>query len=66
MSAVPYGDRKAMVEAIVAAIKKGGLFSVDVDIIPTKIGAGLPCLAAGGDLGRDEPHLDERRAAHAA
>ena len=27
---------------------------------------GLPCVAAGRDLGRDEPHLDERRAAHAA
>ena len=27
---------------------------------------GEPRLAAGGDLGGDEPHLDERRAAHAA
>ena len=27
---------------------------------------GRPCRAACGDLGRDEPHLDERRAAHAA
>ena len=38
MSAVPYGDRKATVAAILAAIGKGGLFSVDVDIVPTKIG----------------------------
>ena len=38
MSAVPYGDRKATVDAILAAIDKGGLFSVDVDIVPTKIG----------------------------
>ena len=38
MSAVPYGDRKAMVDAILAAIGKGGLFAVDVDIVPTKIG----------------------------
>ena len=38
MSAVPYGDRKAQVDAILAAIKKGGLFSVDIDIVPTKIG----------------------------
>ena len=52
MSTVPYGDRDAMVEAIVGAIKKGGLFAVDVDIVPTKIGAGLPRLAAGGDIGR--------------
>jgi arsenite oxidase large subunit len=38
MSAVPYGDRKAQVDAILGAIKKGGLFSVDIDIVPTKIG----------------------------
>jgi arsenite oxidase large subunit len=39
ISAAPYyGDRRAMVEAIVAAIKQGGLFAVDVDIVPTKIG----------------------------
>ena len=35
---MPYGDRDAMVKAITAAIKKGGLFAVDVDIVPTKIG----------------------------
>jgi arsenite oxidase large subunit len=38
MSAVPWGDRPAMVAAIMDAIRKGGLFSVDVDIIPTQIG----------------------------
>jgi arsenite oxidase large subunit len=38
MSLVPAGDRPAMVSAIVDAIKKGGLFAVDVDIVPTKIG----------------------------
>ena len=37
MNAVPYGDRSAMVAAIMDAIRKGGLFSVDVDIVPTKI-----------------------------
>ncbi len=51
MSAVPYGDRAAMVEAIMAAIRKGGLFSVDVDIIPTKIGQAshvwLPAATSG-------------------
>jgi len=36
MADVPYGDRKRLVEAIMGAIHKGGLFSVDVDIIPTK------------------------------
>ena len=38
MNSVPYGDRAAMVKAILGAIKKGGLFAVDVDIVPTKIG----------------------------
>ena len=51
MSAVPYGDRAAMVKAIVAAIKKGGLFSVDVDIIPSEIGKAshvwLPAATSG-------------------
>ncbi len=51
MSAVPYGDRPALVNAIAAAIKKGGLFAVDVDIVPTKIGQAchvwLPAATAG-------------------
>ena len=51
MMAVPYGDRTAMVNAIVGAIKKGGLFAVDVDIVPTKIGEAchvwLPAATSG-------------------
>jgi len=51
MMSVPYGDRTAMVNAIVGAIKKGGLFAVDVDIVPTKIGEAchvwLPAATAG-------------------
>ncbi|MBN9307513.1 MAG: arsenite oxidase large subunit [Devosia sp. 67-54] len=51
MSAVPYGDRDALVKAILKAIKAGGLFSVDVDIVPTKIGQAahvwLPAATAG-------------------
>src|SRR5271165_2018729 len=51
MSAVPYGDQKAMVAAILAAIGRGGLFAVDVDIVPTKIGQAchvwLPGAASG-------------------
>jgi arsenite oxidase large subunit len=51
MNAVPYGDRDAMVAAILGAIKAGGLFSVDVDIIPTQIGQAshvwLPAAEAG-------------------
>jgi arsenite oxidase large subunit len=38
MSSVPYGDLPQTVKAIMEAIKKGGLFAVDVDIVPTKIG----------------------------
>jgi arsenite oxidase large subunit len=38
MNSVPWGDRDGMVGAIMAAIRQGGLFSVDVDIIPSKIG----------------------------
>jgi arsenite oxidase large subunit len=51
MSAVPAGDRTAMVNAIVGAIKQGGLFAVDVDIVPTKIGQAchvcLPAATSG-------------------
>ena len=40
-----------MVKAIVAAIKQGGLFAVDVDIMPTKIGEAchvlLPAATSG-------------------
>jgi arsenite oxidase large subunit len=38
MNTVPWGDRRAMVDAIMVAIRQGGLFSVDVDIVPTQIG----------------------------
>jgi arsenite oxidase large subunit len=51
MSRVPAGDRAAQVKAIVAAIKRGGLFSVDVDIVPSQIGQAshvwLPAATAG-------------------
>ncbi|QFI69860.1 arsenate reductase (azurin) large subunit [Sinorhizobium alkalisoli] len=51
MSSVAYGDRSAMVDAIVSAIRQGGLFAVDVDIIPTKIGQAchvwLPAATSG-------------------
>ncbi len=51
MSAAPYGDREAMVDAIVGAINQGGLFAVNVDIIPTKIGEAchviLPAATSG-------------------
>jgi arsenite oxidase large subunit len=51
MLTVPYGDRDAMVSNIVTAIKKGGLFAVDIDIVPTKIGEAchvwLPAATSG-------------------
>ena len=51
MDGVPYGDRAAMVDAIMGAISKGGLFAVDVDIVPTKIGQAchvwLPAATSG-------------------
>ena len=51
MNGVPYGDREAMVEAIMEAIRDGGLFVVDVDIVPTKIGEAahvlLPAATSG-------------------
>lgn len=51
MSGVPYGDRDAMVKAVVDAIKKGGLFAVNVDIVPTMIGEAchvvLPAATSG-------------------
>ena len=51
MNTVPYGDRAAMVNAIMDAIRRGGLFAVDVDIVPTKIGEAchvvLPAATSG-------------------
>jgi len=51
MLTVPYGDRDAMVNAIIGAIKQGGLFAVDVDMVPPKIGQAchvwLPVATAG-------------------
>jgi len=38
ISAIPYGDREAQLDTIINAIRRGGLFSVDVDILPTQIG----------------------------
>jgi arsenite oxidase large subunit len=51
MSSVPAGDRAAMIEAIMGAIRQGGLFAVDVDIVPTQIGEAchvlLPAATSG-------------------
>ncbi len=51
IDAVPAGDRARQVEAIMLAIEQGGLFVVDVDIVPTQIGSCahvmLPAATAG-------------------
>ncbi|MBS3651930.1 arsenate reductase (azurin) large subunit [Pseudaminobacter sp. 19-2017] len=51
MNRVAYGDRQTMVNAIIAAINDGGLFAVDVDIVPAKIGEAchviLPAATSG-------------------
>jgi arsenite oxidase large subunit len=51
LNSVPAGDRAAQVEAVMAAIRQGGLFAVDVDIVPTSIGEAchvvLPAATSG-------------------
>jgi arsenite oxidase large subunit len=51
INSVPAGDRAVMVEAIMEAIRQGGLFAVDVDIAPTRIGEAchviLPAATSG-------------------
>jgi arsenite oxidase large subunit len=51
MALVPYGDRAKLVDAIMGAIRQGGLFAVNVDIVPTKIGQAchvvLPAATSG-------------------
>jgi arsenite oxidase large subunit len=51
MNAVPAGDREGMVGAIINAIRQGGLFAVNVDIVPTRIGEAchvvLPAATSG-------------------
>ena len=51
MDSVPAGDRDRPGRAIMGAIRQGGLFVVDVDIVPTQIGqcahVMLPAATAG-------------------
>jgi arsenite oxidase large subunit len=48
---VPAADRGALVDAIMGAIREGGLFAVNVDIVPTQIGEAchvvLPAATSG-------------------
>jgi arsenite oxidase large subunit len=51
MDGVPASDREGQIKAIMEAIAQGGLFVVDVDIVPTQIGSCahvmLPAATAG-------------------
>src|SRR4029453_14284933 len=51
MSNVAYGDRAAQIDAIMGAIRQGGLFVVDVDIVPTKIGQAAHVILPGATSG---------------
>jgi arsenite oxidase large subunit len=51
MNAVPAGNRQALVGAIMEAIRQGGLFAVDVDIAPTKIGEACHVILPAGTSG---------------
>ncbi len=65
MSAVPWGDRTALVEAIMDGDpqRRPVLGRCRHRSDPDR--PGEPCVASGRDFGRDEPDLDERRTAHA-
>ncbi len=51
IDAQPYGDREAQLDAIMNAIRRGGLFAVHVDILPTPMGEAchvvLPAATSG-------------------
>ena len=66
MSAVPYGDQKAMVAAIVAAIGRGRAICRRCGHCADQDRPSLPRLVAGRDSGRDKSHLDEWRTPLAA
>jgi len=50
---------RAQIDAIMARFQKGGLFVVDVDIVPTKM-AGRRTFCCGGNIRRGESDFDER------
>ena len=56
-----------MVDVIYDAVKnKGGLFVANINLYPTHAGRSGAPAAARPRTRRDEPHVDERRAAAAA
>ena len=66
MSAVPYGDREGMVECHRGGDQEGRTVRGRCRHRADQDRSSLPRLAARGDLGRNEPHIDERRASDAA
>ena len=66
MNAVPSGDRAAMVEAIMGAIRRAACSRSTSTSCRPRSARPATSGCRRRDLGRDEPDLDERRAAHAA
>ena len=55
MDARAGATREELVDAIVAAVNAGGLFSVNVDIIHSQIGQQAHVILPAVESGRDEP-----------
>jgi len=51
MDSVPAGDREGQIKAIMDAIGQGGLFVVDVDLVPTQIGGCAHVMLAAATSG---------------
>ncbi len=51
--------------SIYDASKKGGLFVTSINLYPTLLAEAAHLMLPVGASGRDEPHVDERRAPHA-
>ena len=66
MLTVPYGDRDAMVDCHNSRNQAGRSLCGRCGHRADKDRSSLPCVAARGDLGRSQSHVDERRAAHEA
>jgi arsenite oxidase large subunit len=51
VNCVPAGGREGQIKAIMDAIAQGGLFSVDIDIVPTKIASCAHVVLPGATSG---------------
>ena len=66
MSAVPYGDARRHDQCHHGCDQRRWLVCRRCGHRADEDWTGLSCVASGRDFGRNEPHLDERRTAHAA